>query len=189
MKLEQKIEGYQRFSPDEARREMGFTSYKRRDTPKVMRYVSGQITTCLEKGCGVILDSAFLSRETRQSYYNFAYEQGLDVVATYVTCSEQTALERIRSRPKSDGLHVPGRNARAYNKYRRRWEATHNRFGTFEQGFEQIGYSGDINLAVNRHVAVLRYDTDTNTVEIKEKWLRPVLRQYAENVRDILLQG
>lgn len=75
------------------------------------------------------------------------------------------------------------------NKYKRSWIENNSGYSSFEEGFELVGYASDINLAINLHVAVLRYDTDSNTVEIKEKFLRPELRRHAENVRDILLQG
>jgi len=189
MKLEQQLEGYRRFSPDETRRELGITCYRKRDTPKVLGYIAMQVRARLEEGLGVILDSAFPSSQARQYFYNLAYDCGADVVSTYVRCNEQTSLARIRQRPKDDGLHMPGRTARMYYKYRRGWERRHPEYKTFEEGYELIGYSSDVNLMINRHVAVLRYDTDANTIEIKDKYLRPELRRHAARVKEILLQA
>lgn len=190
MKLEQRLEGYRRFNPDESRREMGITRYRQKDTPRVVKYIEANLIQRFGDGQGVILDSILLTGENRQHWYRLAREMHIDVISTYVTCSEATSLDRIRKRPKNDDLHVPGRTARVYKRYKDRWMKEYGRFGlTFGEAFELAGYRGDINLAINRHVAVLRYDTDLNTVEIKEKYLRPALRQHAERVKAILLEA
>lgn len=187
--LERRLEGYKRFNADEAMRANGVTEFSGERREEIWDWLDRCIKDRLEQGLGTIVDSIMTFREKRQYFYNLAHQNGISVVSIYCRCSEATALERIACRPENDGLHTPGRTAEVYFKYKRSWEKQFRDLGPYEKSYELVGYSGDIRLAINYHVAVLRYDTDSNTVEIKEKFLWSELRRHAENVRDILLQA
>ena len=74
----------------------------------------------LSIGKGIILDSVFRERHTVYKYfYEYLIQKGMLIINC--VCPEEVAIQRIKSRPKNDGLVSSPRNPKIYRKYQNQW--------------------------------------------------------------------
>ncbi|MAH49321.1 hypothetical protein CMI37_26075 [Candidatus Pacearchaeota archaeon] len=145
-----KFDDYQRFNTDDVRRILGKTVFDRKDTPMVNQYMYSRARELISAGKGVVFDSAYKLQDARQKIYKIAREMNTAVLVIECTCSSETAIKRITSRPIKDKLHQPTRDVKVYYEYAKIWESP----------------SLDLKDAENAHVSLAKINTDENKLEI-----------------------
>ena len=113
---------------------------------KVLRAVDCLIARGLGSGQGVISESVNRHSFRRQQIYGVASALGRRVIVLEIVCSEETAKERILSRPRKDGLVSDPNDPAVYNKSKSFWEDV-------EIDFKFPGED---------HVAYLQFDSEKN---------------------------
>ncbi|MBI2548430.1 AAA family ATPase [Candidatus Woesearchaeota archaeon] len=164
--LEDRLDNYRRFSPDDTRRKLGRPDYDPRDTGEVLLHMYQEISETLQDEGGVIVHSHYKSSVGRQIVYDIAFCYNVPVLLIECICPEEVAKSRIRSRSKKDELHSPPTDPAVYDRLKAIWEDT-------EQDF-----------ARNRHVSWIRYDSHTS--DVREILVRTGLIEFSSQIIELL---
>ena len=150
------------------RREFGHKIYRSREDTRVFSELYERVRASLQKGNGVIVDTANKKQSGRKDIYDIALDYDSDVVILECYCSEKAAKKRIRSRPKSNGLLVEPRNPRVYKKLAMRWEDIQHDLEDFQD--YPLNY--------------IRYNSEISCVE--EVQVSPDMRPLVHTIKQIL---
>lgn len=140
------------------RQDRGYRKYDRRRTRSDMEELYQSTFAKLMMREIVVVDSVFLSRETRETYYTLARETNTQVLIIECVCAEKTAKRRMRLRPKNDGTIMEPRDPRVYDKLLKR----------------------KVDIVVEElpsHVSYIRYDTEQNEIEdirVSKPWVKTI---------------
>ncbi len=144
-----KIPEYVKFDRDEVRRILGIKVFDRKDTDIVNEYTYSKAKEMIKNGKGVMLDSAYKSKQAREKVYQIAKEFDIPVLVIECVCKPETAIKRISSRPSKDEFHKPTNDPDVYHEYSRMWESP----------------LFDLEDLKNMHVSLIKIDTDENKME------------------------
>ncbi len=144
-----KILDYVKIDRDDVRRILGIKVFDRKDTDKVNEFTYSKAKEIIKNGGGVILDSAYKSKEAREKVYRIANDFKIPVLVIECVCKPETSIKRISSRPAKDDLHTPTNDPEVYNTYARMWE---NPFD-------------DLKDTKNNHVSLAKINTDDYTLK------------------------
>ncbi|HLC54543.1 MAG TPA: ATP-binding protein [Candidatus Nanoarchaeia archaeon] len=122
------LSDYTRFNTDDVRKLMGFKTFDRKDTPKVNEYMYTRAQTLLERGKGVIFDSAYKLREAREKLYEMARRNNIPLIVVECVCSPEVAIKHLAQRPGRDITYGPTNKAEDYHEYVKLWESIEGDF-------------------------------------------------------------
>lgn len=114
-KLAQSL-GYSLVSLIGIRQSHGYKKHDRRRTRSDMNELYVKTCQLLIAKENIILDSVFLSSETRGTYFELAEFVDAQVIILACVCSELTAKSRMKARPKNCGLIMEPRDPKVYDK-------------------------------------------------------------------------
>lgn len=163
-----KLPEYVKIDRDEVRRILGIKVFDRKDTDAVNEYTYSKAREIIKDGRGVMLDSAYKSKEARGKVYLIAKEMNIPVLVIECVCKPETAVKRISSRPAKDELHKPTNDPNVYYEYAKIWENPVD----------------DLNDSENIHVSLIRINTDNNQIEkvrVQEDYSE-ILKQIEEDL-------
>ena len=164
--LHRHLEGYQLFSMNRARAELGITEYRGEDTPRVMRHLDTQVRRALESGSGVIVYRPHQSYVSRIISYSVAEDYGHQALVIECVCPREIAIARIVQRP-------PTSNNNPEN------------FRGMERNREDMASDFLNNLSLASFVSHIRYDTGDVPKAVLLK-ATETLRGFAEQVIKLL---
>ncbi|MCK9596963.1 AAA family ATPase [Candidatus Pacearchaeota archaeon] len=162
-----KIPKYSKIDRDEVRRILGIKVFDRKDSDRVNEYAYSKAREIIKNGKGVMLDSAYYSKQNREKVYKIAKEFDIPVLVIECVCKPETAIRRISSRPEKDELHKPTNNPKVYHEYSKMWESPLIDLGSSE----------------NNHVSFIRINTEENKIEkikIREMGIIKEILNYIE---------
>ncbi len=163
-----KLKDYERFNTDEVRRILGFKKFSRRDTPIVNKYMYSRTKKLMQKGEGVIFDSAYKLRIARQRVYNLARRCGVEMLVIETICSHKTAKNRILNRRAKNKLHTPTNKIKDYERYVKLWQ----------------NIPPELKQKNNKHVSYIRLDT--KSCKVKEVLVRKGMQDKVNEIKNIL---
>jgi predicted kinase len=144
-----RIPEYIKIDRDEVRRILGIKVFDRKDTDKVNEHTYSKTREIIRDGKGVMLDSAYYSKEARERVYKIGNEFNIPILIVECICKPETSISRISSRPPKDGLHKPTNDPEVYHEYAKKWESP----------------LIDLDCPENNHVSLIRINTDENRIE------------------------
>ncbi len=169
-KLEERLEGFDFHSLIGVRRSLGYQRYRPQQHNRVINELYLKVKESLIHWRGAIVDSTFTSHQTRQDFYDLAFNYSFDVILIECVAPEALAKKRMNSRPKGDGIVSEPRHPKAYDLVAKRREDALLDF--------QIGETSN--------VSYLKYDTGVN--ELYEVVVRPNSASLVETIKGILLR-
>ncbi|MBI2596271.1 ATP-binding protein [Candidatus Daviesbacteria bacterium] len=141
---------YKYIDQNSIRRQFGFKKMPKTQD-KILRTIDQQILKYLTLKEGVVVDSVHRFSFRRQQLYGIASSCDANVIIIEVICPQVLAKERIRKRPKSDGLLSDPNQIRVYDKLKNLWEE-------IDIDFKYPG---------NSHVSYIQFDSSLPKVNRK----------------------
>jgi predicted kinase len=156
--------GFHLVSLYEIRKSMGQKKYDRRKTPLAMERLYRDTAQAILQG-NAIVDSVFLSAESRAYVFRIASECGTQIIILECCCCEREAKRRMRKRPKNQGVITEPRNPKVYDRLVRRKKPI-------------------VAEELPAHVSYITFDTEKN--EIAEVRVTKAAEQIVQAVKDCL---
>ena len=162
-KLEEILD-YDLYSLLQLRREFGHKRYRPKQNHYVLTEMYRRAEESLDNNRGVILDSTYSTRNGRRFAYEIAWSHHVPLIVLECYCSEKASKQRMKQRPKNDGLVVEPKNPKAYDGLVQRKEAI----------------IGDFNFFPSTDLNYLRFNSETNLVELEN--VNPNAREITEKI-------
>lgn len=160
--------GYKHIDQNAVRRQQGMNKMPQTQDA-TLRKIDRIVAAHLKERKGLVVDSVHRYMFRRQQLYGVASGLGERVLVIECICSPEEAKNRMRQRPKSDGLLSDPKDTKVYDKLFRLWE------DVMQNDFKYPG---------SDHVSYITYNTETKAVE--EKFVQDEMRNFIDNVKQTL---
>jgi len=161
---------YKIVGPGYLRQELKITHYSRKDTPRLLAKVIELIEQNHAEGYSSMVDANLKSVDIREFFYDAAKHLGEEVIVLEHHCSDKTAQERMQQREQKHAAENP-KSPAVHENQKKIWQDT----------------LLDLNLEENKHVSVIRFDTDKKQCLILRK--NEAVSALVEEIVGVLLKN